>query len=423
MLTELLFNVYSISDPLQKNLKHDKVNPLKFGNIFMQFYLIIVLIFFVFQGESIEPAKTVCLNMIVKNESKVITRCLESVKPLIDYWVIVDTGSSDDTQTIIKDFMKNIPGELHEKPWVDFAHNRNEALALAKGKADYILFIDADEVLSFTPDFKKPTFDKDFYFILTEFSGTHYHRIQLVNGHLPWSWTGVLHETIGTPEAHTNDVLKGVTNVVRTDGHRSQDEQKFQKDAKILENALKKEPTNTRYAFYLAQSYRDAQDYPNALINYEKRIAMGGWDQEIFWSMLQVALIKENLNRPKEDIISSYVNAFIYRPSRSEPLYRLASYYRRAGDYLNGYRIASIGLTTTPSTDILFVEHWVDDYGMLLERSICAYWIEKYAEAYDDCKVLLAKQLPQNVRDCVEKNLTWVNLKLAESKGPITTKS
>ena len=45
--------------------------------------------------------KTVCLNMIVRNESSVIQRCLDSVKGFIDYWVIVDTGSIDGTQKIV----------------------------------------------------------------------------------------------------------------------------------------------------------------------------------------------------------------------------------------------------------------------------------------------------------------------------------
>jgi Glycosyl transferase family 2. len=76
--------------------------------------------------------KTVCLNMIVKNEIHVIRRCLSAVKEFIDYWVIVDTGSTDGTQEAIREFMKDSPGELHERPWCNFAHNRNEALDLAR---------------------------------------------------------------------------------------------------------------------------------------------------------------------------------------------------------------------------------------------------------------------------------------------------
>jgi glycosyltransferase involved in cell wall biosynthesis len=78
--------------------------------------------------------KTICLNMIVKDESLVIQRCLSSIIEWIDYWVIIDTGSTDRTQQIIRDYLKHIPGELHEHPWVDFAFNRNEALSFAKKK-------------------------------------------------------------------------------------------------------------------------------------------------------------------------------------------------------------------------------------------------------------------------------------------------
>ncbi len=80
------------------------------------------------QNDEKPQTKTVCLNMIVRDESPVIRRSLASVKNLIDYWVIVDTGSADDTKEIIKEFMKDVPGELHERPWVNFEHNRNEAL-------------------------------------------------------------------------------------------------------------------------------------------------------------------------------------------------------------------------------------------------------------------------------------------------------
>lgn len=364
--------------------------------------------------------KKICLNMIVKNESEVICRCLASVKPIIDYWVIVDTGSNDKTQDIIREFLKDIPGELHERKWIDFAHNRNEALNLAKGKSDYILIIDADEVLALDPNYKVPDLDKDFYYIMTQYGGTRYPRLQLVNNHLDWAWKGVLHETILSDQAKSYGTLLGVTNVVSTDGFRSKDPLKFHKDAQVLENILKVEPDNARYVFYLALSYRDAQEHALALKNFEKRIAMGGWEPEIFWSLLQIGLLQEALEMPEETIVNSYKKAYHYRPTRVEPLYRLALYYRRKGNYAEGYKVAKQGIHMPVPEDALFVENWIYDHGLLSEYSICAYWIEKYTEAYLASQLLLSNPLlPANFVDCTQKNMEWINKKLAEQQNQL----
>jgi len=374
-----------------------------------------VLLFWV-DTVAAQKAKTVCVNMIVKNERDVICRCLASVKPLIDYWVIVDTGSNDGTQKIIKDFMKDIPGELHERPWVNFEHNRNQALELAKGKADYVLFIDADEVFEVTNPNVMENIDKDVYYIITSYSGLKYPRTQLVNNHLDWKWVGVLHEAVVCPDAKTYGTLEGITNIVRTDGARSKDPKKFHKDAEILEAALKKDPTNRRYQFYLAQSYMDAGEDELAIQHYHKRVAMGGWDQEIFWSLLQIARLQEAVNRPKSVIINGFTTAYMYRKTRAEPLYYLAEFHRKNNNYEEGYRITKRALFMPAPDDILFLYDWIYDYGMLLEFSICAYWVQEYEEAKLASEwLLLKKNLPQNVRECVERNLKFINERLAET--------
>lgn len=359
--------------------------------------------------------KTVCLNMIVKNESKVITRCLESLKPLIDYWVILDTGSTDNTQEIIKNFMKDIPGELHEEPFVNFEYSRNKALDFAKGKGDYVLFIDADEVFVFDKDFTFPPLEKDFYYIITDFSGMEYGRVQLINNQLNWRWEGVLHEAVDCPDAKESATLEGIKNKVRTDGARSQDPQKFQKDAQLLENALAKDPNNTRYMFYLAQSYKDSGNYAKALDWYRQRIEKGGWDQEVFWSMLEVANMQQYLDHPPEEFIRSYFKAFQYRPSRVEPLYHLANFFRTNQDFKSGYLVAQLACAVPPSSDILFVEKWMHEHGAPIELSICAYWIGKYDEAQSVClKTLQNPRLAPEIRQCLESNLGFANKKIAE---------
>lgn len=361
---------------------------------------------------------TVCLNMIVKDESPVIRRCLASVKPIIDYWVIVDTGSSDGTQQIIKDFLADIPGELHEKPWKNFEHNRNEALNFAKDKADYLLFIDADEVLEFAADFKLPHLDKDVYLVNTCMGGMKYGRIQLVNNHIRWNWVGVLHEVLVSPDERSRETLAGVINVPRPDGNRSQDPRKFHKDAAILEAALLENPHNARNVFYLAQSYRDAGEFEKSIEVYERRVAMQGWDQEVFWSLLQIGILKEALKRPADEVIASYKAAYAFRPSRAEPLYRLAFYYRSLERYAEAYEAANLGLALKKSDDVLFVEDWIYDYGMILEYAVAAYWEGHYLESLLATKLMLTNpNLPENFRQCGNSNLGFINARLEEQVG------
>lgn len=368
-------------------------------------------------AEDNNTKKTICLNMIVKDESKVITRGLATVKPIIDHWVIVDTGSTDGTQEIIRKFMADIPGELHERPWKNFGHNRNEALDLARDKADYIMFMDADELLEFSSDFKMPPLLLDSYdcMIHTGPGSTYYARKLLIKADLDWKWHGVLHEYVGSPNAKTSDLIKGIEKISRREGARSADPQKYQKDAKILEEGLKDEPTNERYAFYLAQSYRDAGDYESSLKNYEKRVKMGGWDQETFCAMLQIGNLQEKLKKDPKIIIKSYLDAYLFRPTRAEPLFYLAKYYRGQKDFEKAYQTAKIGLTIPFPRDILFINSRVYDYDMLFECSISAYWIGKYDESQQMSQQLLAKpDLPENIRKIVEKNLAFANAKLME---------
>jgi len=355
--------------------------------------------------------KTICLNMIVKNEASVIKRCLASVKPIIDYWIIIDTGSTDGTQEIIREFMQDIPGELHEYPWVDFAHNRNQALALSKGKGDYLLFIDADEELRFDENFQSSSMTKDFYFFpIKQPSGINYFRECLIKSNLDWKWVGPVHETIVSSQSKTYDVLPGVTNLSNTeDGNRSRDPEKYLKDATILEKALQEEPHNSRYVFYLALSYGNAKEYKKALKWHEKRVSMGDSEQEIFYSYLTIAKIHENLGSDFNTVVNSYTKAYLYRPSRGEPLYYLANYYLQRENYVLSYLLIKLGLTLAVPGDIIFVQHDIYDTGFYLQLADCAYKLGKYneaLEAYD--KLINNPSVPFEQKSRITQNKVYV---------------
>jgi glycosyltransferase involved in cell wall biosynthesis len=223
----------------------------------------------------------ICLSMIVKDEAHVIRRCLESVRPFIDAWVVVDTGSCDGTQELVRAALADLPGELVERPWVDFAHNRNQALELARPRADYLLFIDADETLEAGEGFAMPGLEADAYDLEVHYGGLAYTRRQLVRAALPWRFVGVLHEHLECGAAGPARLLAGLRTVPRHTGARARDRDTYRRDAEILARALEAEPDNGRYAFYLAQSWRDAGEPEKAVAAYRRRIAMGGWPDEV----------------------------------------------------------------------------------------------------------------------------------------------
>lgn len=373
-------------------------------------FRIFVLTLLLFLPLSAEEKKAhVCLNMIVKNESQVITRSLASVKPIIDYWVIVDTGSTDGTQDIIKEFMKDIPGELHESPWQNFEYNRNEALELARPKADYILIMDADDFLDLPPKYQLPELTADAYNIEIRYGGMAYSRDQLIKSSKPWKWVGVVHEVLTCDQPHTRERLENVTYRITNEGARSKDPQKYYKDAALLEEALKKDPTNTRYTFYLAQSYRDAGEKEKSLEWYQKRIAMGGWHEEVYWSMIQVAFLQQALKMPREVVIETYERAYRLRPHRPEAIYYLSEIYNQDGKHDLAYAlIRGKEFLRKPRTkDVLFTQDWMEEYGIAFQQSIAAYYLGFYQESLDICDRLLAMQ------DCPWKKSVEYNRKFA----------
>jgi hypothetical protein len=351
---------------------------------------------------------SICLNMIVKDEASVIARCLSSVKPWIDRWAIVDTGSSDDTRDIVRETMRDVPGELHERPWRNFGHNRSEALDLARDKADYLLFIDADETLGTAPNAQWPTLHEPAYSLEARYAELSYDRVSLVSTRLPWKWVGVLHEYLEADKPVAQPRVPGFWIDVRPEGARSKDPMKFAKDAALLEAALRDEPGNARYAFYLAQSYRDAGDVKNAKRCYEKRSTMAGWDEETWFALFQAARMSELLGDDAAQVKSAYLAAHEARPSRAEPLVHLARYLRGRLEWNSAYLFASAAHALPISTDRLFVDVTAQGWWGHDELALAAFYTGKREEAAHLWNALLRNPaLPAAERSRIEKNLSF----------------
>lgn len=364
----------------------------------------------------------ICLAMIVKNEFHNMRRCLESVKDVINYWVICDTGSTDGTQQLIKDLMSEwgIPGELHERPWVDFATNRSESLALArKNNTDYTLVIDADDYLEFAgPKEILKNLKQDMYHMRIVHGGLTYFRPQIVRNDYEWKYVGVLHEYLDAPKnVRLAPPVMLDTVIVRASASDTRNgfsgAKKYLSDALVLEKALLADDLDpglrTRYTFYQAQSYRDAGNHKRSLEAYEDRVRLGGWEEEVYYSMYMVGRLKIILNYSEQEIVDSLLRAWEYRPSRVDALYDLIRYLSDKGRYAFAYALATIGVKIPPTKDILFVREDIHQWRMIDDYAVLAMRTGNVMEAVKAASAIVnsvnANVVPKEELDRINKNL------------------
>jgi len=383
------------------------------------------------------------LAMIVKNENvDHFRQCLESVSPYIDYYIIADNGSTDGTQEFIKEFFdaKGIEGEVHDVPWVDFGHNRSEVLSMCKGKAHYALMIDAD-------DYIEGTLDLDMDKIIEE--GYHGHALRIHRGDFTWwrnqifktdadwKYVGVLHEyaACDAPQPHNLGRIDGKYHIdARTLGARNKNHEtgeslegieKYSKDAEVLLSALTNpedpayEPDNSRYQFYLAQSYFDSQQWEQAEEAYSQRANMGGWKEEVFYSVFRTAICKLLQEKPWPDAQDTMLQAWNIKPDRAEPLYQIAKVHRMNGNPHLGYLFAKQATEIPyPKDDILFISDDVYKWKILDEFAASAYYIGDYYNGYEASKILIELlekgEIPEENRQRFYDNITYYESAIKE---------
>jgi glycosyltransferase involved in cell wall biosynthesis len=204
--------------------------------------------------ENINSTPTVCLNMIVKNESKIITRLLESVLPVIDCYCICDTGSTDNTIELIQEFCskKNISGKIVNEPFINFAHNRNFALQACVGMSDYILLLDADMILKVNNFDKKSLLKNDFFYVLQGSESFYYQNTRIVKNNGLFKYTCVTHEYIESPPNSTSSQIEKNIMFISDIGDGGSKNDKFERDIRLLTEAIKLEP-NTSVIIFIWQ--------------------------------------------------------------------------------------------------------------------------------------------------------------------------
>jgi glycosyltransferase involved in cell wall biosynthesis/predicted GH43/DUF377 family glycosyl hydrolase len=373
----------------------------------------------------------ICLTMIVKNEEKIIERCLDSVKDIVDAVCICDTGSTDDTVEIVQNYLEKngIPGKVCQHVWKNFGHNRSLSASAAQTMLQelgfplhrtYLLFIDADMIFKIEPDFTKKLLMLDEYYLLQKSYSQSYYNLRLGRASLPWECVGVTHEYWSCKKTTASARLTSLWIDDRNDGGAKAD--KFERDIRLLTQGLEDEPDNVRYMFYLAQSYKSIQNYEDSIQWYTKRFESGGWQEEVWFSKFMIGECYECLG-DWNSALSWYLEAYYDQPHRAEPLRNIAAFYRKEKKHILAYLFAKQGLEIPyPVNDMLFVSHAVYDYQFDEELSIAAYYTSFKEEGFEAAnRLVLNKKVPWNIKDQTYKNMLFYVKRLeSDSIVPIT---
>lgn len=265
---------------------------------------------------------SVTLVMIVKDDAGTLLRCLQSAEPICDRYVIVDTGSTDGTPGIAREWLREHPGKLHRRRWHGFAFNRTEALELGRAsRADYLLMLDGDHTL--TVDGALPELTADEYSIPIKGSGNLAWSLPLlVKADRLWTYRGAAHAYLSCDDG---DVITAELDCLSIAGGNGASTEKLERDRQVLEAERR------RSTFYLARTYEDLDRPLDAIPLYRERADMGGYPDEAFYARYKLGLLLgENVGVAEG--FPELVAAWNMNRGRVEPLRALANLANSVAD-------------------------------------------------------------------------------------------
>ena len=373
----------------------------------------------------------ICLCMIVRNERLVIERCLDAAAPLVNAVSICDTGSEDGTRGIVAGFLDahQLAGRVHRHRWRDFGENRTRSIHAAQGMLrdlgwdlgqTYLLFLDADMVLEVDPEFRRTQLVADVYRVVQRNGPLVYPNVRLARASLEGRFVGATHEYFSTPAGASEETLTTLSIDDRDDGGYKAD--KLERDVRLLTAELKRDPENARARFYLAQSYRSLGDFPRALAWYRRRIAAGGWTEEIWYAHYAIGLMYLATGEIVSAVRALHA-AMRLDPGRTEPYVALAETFRNRRRHLLATRYAIAGLERCgdepPPGHVLFVERGAK-VRLLRELSIAAYYTRHRDAGFDaNDRLALGADTPRPLAALAVDNQAFYAEPLPATHAPI----
>jgi tetratricopeptide (TPR) repeat protein len=350
---------------------------------------------------SVPPGHKLVLLSMVKNETRIIERLMNSVKGKVDAVVVCDTGSTDDTVAKVTAWLQanDMSGGTFEYPFVNFGKSRTQSFLscqewVAKVGWDatktWALLLDGDMMLSDPIDrvaLERLAPDQAGVSLKQSAGALIYNNVRMIRCSEPWVCKGSTHEAWTCPPAKNTTIFDSPVLIDHGDGGCKSD--KYPRDVRLLKEDLVEMPNDARTHFYLGQTYLCMRDWPNAITTLKRRIEIGGWDEEVYIARLYLGESYENSGETAMAVYT-YMEAWQARPFRTEAAIRLVTLYRKQS---NSQFLASMvlerlfalqygedlrtGQPLTPprkNTDVLFVNHRNLSYHLWEELSIVGFY-------------------------------------------------
>lgn len=378
-----------------------------------------------------------CLCMIVKNESAILTKCLESVAPYIAAYAIADTGSTDGTPDLIRGFFaaKGIEGTVASVPFVDYSQARNAAIDVAEEYAcqvplflSHLLLVDADMTLCADKgvDIAAVLASLDpqmLAFRVPQIAGSlRYHNTRILRIGSGARYIGKTHEYLSVPLPTDPPALDALH--FHDWGNGANRPEKYTRDERLLKEALAENPADLRSHYYLGQTYREMGRFEDAEKHYSIRMN-GGWEDEAWHAQFMRAQCLDRIPGREKEATGEALAAFQRRPWRAEPLYWLANRARNKGQNHLAVLYASFGQhLQQPTSEPLFVDTYPYTHGFREEISIAGFYVNRVKEdARHACQSLSRdRSAPAHVRSLARSNLAHYARPLSELAGGVATR-
>lgn len=329
--------------------------------------------------------RRVIVTIMIKNEERIIKRCISNALSIADAFCISDTGSTDYTVKILEEFLPtlSVKTKLVQHTWQNFGHNRTLAYQASQAfceelgwnpETTYALLVDADMNFVMTPEYNKDAMTANGYRLKQKTSSLEYYNTRLAKISYPWRCVGVTHEYWDGAECEPLDTI--YINDIGDGGCKND---KFERDERLLRKGIEDEPKNERYMFYLAQTLKDLKKLPEAIDMYKKRINAGGWYEEVWYSMYIISKLYYELGNMTE---MEYwgLKAYDSNKNRSENIYFLTKVFREKQQYYKAWHYLQIGLAIKKPNELLFLESDVYNHLFKYEKTILNYYIQPHRQ-------------------------------------------